>query len=371
MNREVLLNVLSPYKGKKYLIKENQSVNDIINAITEAHKIHRSEYKKIARYFLGDNKRQTAKNIYQFLRKNVPYKEEPENNQTIKSPAAIIVTGMYGTEYNDCKNYALFSAGILQGLNDLGYKIPFCFRFASYDIFDKTPGHVFVVVDPNTTNEIWIDPVIKEFDYKKKYYYKKDKNMIYTISGIGQPKKKKRVVLKIALSPARNAFLGLVALNFLNLAKKLRSADQKVPGKLKIWWEKLGGRYQTLLNNIKKGEKKKRLMGVDTIGGVSVAALMTAASAIIASIGKFLKENGINPEQLVDVGKKILADKAKNIIVNEDEAIIEDEDKTDQILDNSRNMNLRTTDEGTGGNKMLPIILIGGAAAFFLLRKKR
>lgn len=373
LHPKVLLNSLSPYKGKKYLIKKNQSVNDIIKAITEAHDKHRAEYKKICREFLGNNKRQTAKNIWVFLKKYVPYNEEPEHNQTIKSPAAIIVTGMYNTEYNDCKNYSLFAAGILQGLNDLGYKIPFCYRFASYNIFDKTPGHVFVVVDPGTDKEIWIDPVLKEFDYKKPYQYAKDKKMMYSISGVSMGKPKKRIVLKVALSPARNAFLALVALNFVGLAKKLRAADTKVPGKLKNWWEKLGGRYQTLLNNIKKGEKKKRLLGVQTIGAepITISSLLAAASAIIASIGKFLKDNGINPDELLDIGKKALVDKAKKLIANQQEVIESQEEKTDEIYDEATGTSADKGTEGTStGKNILPIVLIGGAAAFFLLRKK-
>jgi hypothetical protein len=366
---QVLLNSLSPYQGKKYLIKKNQSVNDIIQAITEAHEKHRSEYKKIAREFLGRNKRETARNIWNFLKKNVPYKEESEENQTIKSPAAILVTALYNTEFNDCKNYSLFAAGILQGLNDLGFKIPYSFRFASYNIFDKTPGHVFVVVDPGTKNEIWIDPVLKSFDFKKKYEYSKDKKMMYGISGtsIGAPKKK--IVLKIALSPARNAFLALVGLNFSNLANKLRAADRKTPGKLKNWWEGLGGRYQTLLNNVKKGENKKRLLGV--MGEpVSLSALIGAASAIIASIGKFLKENGIDPEQLLDIGKKVLADKAKQVLVKGEEAQNLEIEETNEILTEAQIIKTGPPTQ-TGNKNILPIVLIGGAAAYFLLNKKK
>jgi hypothetical protein len=373
MQPQVLLNNLSPYQGKKYLIKKNQSVNDIIKAITEAHAKHRLEYKRIARQFLGRNNRETAKNIWIFLKKHVPYNEEPEHNQTIKSPAAIIVTGMYNTEYNDCKNYSLFAAGILQGLNDLGYKIPYSFRFASYNIFDNTPGHVFIVVNPGTDKEIWIDPVLSKFDYRKPYHYAKDKKMMYSISGTSIGKPKKRIVLKVALSPARNSFLALVSLNFLGLAKKLRAADKKVPGKLKNWWEKMGGRYQTLLNNIKKGEKKKRLLGVDTVGAaISVGALLTAASTLIASIGKFLKQNGIDPDKLVEVGKKALVDKAKNLIADKQTLEESTEQATNEVFEEATTDVVKTsTDTGTQ-NKMLPILLIGGAAAvFFLMRKKR
>ena len=368
MNSKVLLNYLQPYKGVKHLIKKNQNVEDIIKAILKAHEQHRAEYKKIALQFKGQNVRETAKNIWTYLKRNVPYKEEPEHNQTIKSPSAIIVTGMYNTERNDCKNYSLFASGILQGLNDLGYKIPYSFRFASYGM-EKTPGHVFVVVNPGTNNEIWIDPVLKEFDLKKPYTHAKDKKMMYSISGVGIGKPKKRIFAKIALSPARNAFLALVALNFRNLAVKLRAADTKTPGKLKNWWEKLGGRYQTLLNNVKKGEKKRRLLGDETMGEIaSLGALIAAASAIIAKIGQFLKENGINPDDLVRLGKDALNNAVKNKMVATEEMGEQEAAETETTLTETGNAPQRP--EGTGRN-MLPIILIGGAAAFFLLRKKR
>lgn len=371
MNPKVLLNSLPPYDGKKYLIKKNQNVDDIINAILQAHKKHREHYKKIAILFKGRTTKETAKNIWNFLKKNVPYKEEPENNQTIKSPTAIIVTGMYNTESNDCKNYALFSAGILQGLNDLGYKIPYAFRFASYSIFDKTPAHVFVVVNPGTNKEIWIDPVLKSFDYKKPYTYAKDKKMMYTMSGIGIGKPKKRIFAKIALAPARNAFLALVALNVFNLAKKLRAADVKVPGKLKNFWEKLGGRYQTLLNNIKKGENKKRIFGDNSIGiDPGTGSLLAAASAIIAAIGKFLKDNGINPDDLIKIGKDALNKAIKDkLIKTEEAAAVENLDAEDTVKA-AEGITPPSTSSGSGKN-MLPIILIGGAAAYFLLRKKK
>lgn len=369
MNPSFLLNKLPKYNGTKYLIKKNQDVEDIIKAIIEAHQKHREEYKKIALYFLGRNNEETGRNIWNFLKKNIPYQEEPETEQTIKSPTAIIITGMYNLGRNDCKNYSLFTAGILQGLNDLGHKIPYSFRFASYSSYSKTPGHVFVVINPGTKKEIWIDAVLNKFNYKKPYTYSKDKKMMYSINGTSSTIGKPKLILKIALSPARNSFLALVGLNFLGLAKKLRMADTKAPAKLKIWWEKLGGRYQTLLNNIKKGEKKKRLLGIETMGAepVTLATLIASASAIIASIGKFLKENGIDPDKLLDVGKKALIDKAKQVIANKEEMADIETEKADDILTEA---GAGTSSSSDNLKKYLPLVVIGGAAAFFLLRKK-
>jgi hypothetical protein len=189
MDAQRLLGYLPPFNNQKILIKKNQSVNDIIHSLMVAHNQYKSHYDKIAGEFVGHNNRQTAYNIWKFLKKNVPYKAEPDTMQTIKSPSAIISTGLMGKKSllkNDCKNYSLFAGGILSALNRQGYKIPYVYRFSSYNYFDHTPGHVFIVINPDG-NEIWLDAVLNEFDYKKQYTFKKDKNfdkMMYSITGV-------------------------------------------------------------------------------------------------------------------------------------------------------------------------------------------
>ena len=96
MNPQLLLNNLPPFNNSKILIKKNQSVNDIIKALNVAHNQYKNDYDKIALQFLGHSNKQTAYNIWKFLKKNVPYKAEPESMQTIKSPSAIIKTGLLG-----------------------------------------------------------------------------------------------------------------------------------------------------------------------------------------------------------------------------------------------------------------------------------
>jgi hypothetical protein len=120
---------------------------------------------------------------------------------------------------------------------------------------------------------------------------------------------------------------------------------------------------------VKKGENKKRLLGV--MGEpVSLSALIGAASAIIASIGKFLKENGIDPEQLLDIGKKVLADKAKQVLVKGEEAQNLEIEETNEILTEAQIIKTGPPTQ-TGNKNILPIVLIGGAAAYFLLNKRK
>lgn len=430
MEARVLLNNLPPFNNQKILIKKNQSVNDIIKALNVAHNQYKADYDKIAREFLGHSTKQTAYNIWSFLKKNVPYKAEPDTMQTIKSPGAIIKTGMEGKKslyYNDCKNYSLFAGGILSALNRQGYKIPYVYRFASYNMFDQEPGHVFVVINPGE-KEIWIDAVLKEFDYKKKYITAKDKNfdMMYSISGVdnvltgnrkakrqekravrktkraqrraegkgfGQKivktiKKAGKAVLKVAAAPVRNSFLLLVKLNFRSLATNLKKADAKAPARLREFWEGAGGRYQNLLTAINQGSKKKRLGALGE--PVTAATAATTAAPLLIKIASLLKKIGINPEDLGEIAKNVIQNKVQNAIeraeIQSEAAEQSAENTADQEIEDSsmvkrlanQNAVKLTNEEGqqivtpapSGMNKNILLIAGVGVAALLLMKKK-
>jgi hypothetical protein len=334
-----LLGILDPFNNKKSVLVPDQTTGDIIQAILNGHDKYRSEYKKISSFFKGSNNKETAHNVWKFLKQHVKYKVEPENEQRIKSPAAIVATGH--TIGSDCKNYSLFTAGILDAL-----KIPFAFRFASYSqIGDKTPGHVFVVIYPGTTHEVWVDAVLRAFDYHKPYTYKIDKTpkkmAIVAMSGIGASrtirkarharrkaagktfgqklKKGLKAIVKVAAAPVRNAFLLLIKVNFHNLAKKLAVAYNKHPEKVKNFWESAGGRINNLVKQINKGKTKKRILGHEAgIYGIGIvdpatqtATLVTAAAPLLAKVAKLLKSIGIDPKELVNIAKDAISDRAK------------------------------------------------------------
>lgn len=368
MNPKVLLQNLPPFNNAKILIKKNQSVNDIIKALQMAHVQYKSHYDKIAHEFLGHSKKQTAFNIWSFLKKNIPYKAEPDTMQTIKSPAAIIQTGLMGKKslfYNDCKNYSLFAGGVLSALNRQGHKIPFVYRFASYNLFDTEPGHVFIVINPGK-HEIWLDAVLKEFDFKKSYINAKDINfdkMMYSVSGFdnvitgkrerkaarkqrrakrraegrgfGQRivktlKKAGKAVLKVAAAPVRNSFLLLVKLNFRSLATNLKKADAKAPAKLREFWEGAGGRYQNLLTAINQGSKKKRL---GELGAAPAAAAATTAAPLLLKVAALLRKIGINPEDLGEIAKNVIKNKIEGAIQKAEEQTEEADQGAENIAD--------------------------------------
>lgn len=181
-----ILKHLPSYKNNRVELSDDQSVSDIMKAIKNCHKQSAKDYDKISHFFVGKNELQTCKNIFNFLRANTRYFIESEDEQTVKSPAAILKT-----KNIDCKNYALFAGGVLDAINrsEVQY-IPYCYRFVSNSIFDSNPNHVFICAFLDD-NEIWIDPIpqVLEFNYKLPFYNTIDKNYtamsLYSISGAG------------------------------------------------------------------------------------------------------------------------------------------------------------------------------------------
>ena len=183
-----LLSQIDSFKNNQKIITYDQSTNDIINAILRQHNKSLNDYDKLYCYFEGGNCIDTAKKVFKYLKENVKYVIEPDNLQTVKTPSAILATGK--TTGSDCKNFSLFFAGILDAYRrNTGEKFDIAYRFASYD-GTNTPEHVFVVINPDTENEIWCDAVLNYFNEKKQPNYFKDKKIknmaLMALSGINE-----------------------------------------------------------------------------------------------------------------------------------------------------------------------------------------
>ena len=178
VSKNLILSKVQPFLNQQNVVIENQGVNDIITGILTTHNKYKKEYDKIYIYFVDDDIEEICRNIFQFLKDNVPYFIESNDLQFLKSPASILSTK------SDCKSYALFSCGILDAyLRNEKPEFELSYRFASYDPFDKIPQHVFCVVKANG-KEYWIDPVLDRFNQRKQPYYFKDKN-INTMALVG------------------------------------------------------------------------------------------------------------------------------------------------------------------------------------------
>jgi hypothetical protein len=332
MDKHFLLGKLTPFQNVKKTLVVSQDTTDIIEAMLKTHRQYKNEYDKIAGYFWTGSVIGTCEKIFDFLKNNVEYRIEPDTHQTVKSPAAIIATSLIkngSLGKNDCKHYSLFFAGILDALTRQGKKINWCYRFANYKAGARTPHHVFVVVNPQTNNEIWCDAVLDYFNEKKPYVNKIDKKMsLYSISGIecndcesdyfGQvsigrrksrterkaARKAKRTARKVKrkarrtgenckgrrlakiappLIVARKAFLAVVRLNINQIGKKLALAFRNPEARSKILskWCGFGGDASILKSAVAKVEAKLKRKGRLNSIGVAPATILASALPII------------------------------------------------------------------------------------------
>jgi len=179
-----MTNGLPKFNGVRKVIKKNQDTGDIMQEVVNAHNAFARDYNNLVEYYDIYPLETMAKKLFNFCKTNIAYKVESENLQTTRSPAGILRLA-----HGDCKHYAGFIAGVIDAVaRATKTPINWAYRFASYDIFDDTPVHVFVVVNDDG-REIWIDPVLDTFDQRTPFptYYidKKPKNMLMRLSGTG------------------------------------------------------------------------------------------------------------------------------------------------------------------------------------------
>jgi len=201
-----LLQVLPPFTNSSLLIEGNQNVPDIIREVLEAHSYFSGDYDFIYQYFDKGSIENTCRLLFDFCKRNIAYKIEGEKNQTTKSPSALISMG-----HGDCKHYAGFIAGVLCAITrNTGKNIKWAYRFGSYSLFDREPGHVFVVAK-DAGQEIWIDPVLSYFDERLQPTYFIDKKVsmpLYRLSGFAQENTVSAITAEIKLPDYVNLLVG-------------------------------------------------------------------------------------------------------------------------------------------------------------------
>jgi len=209
-----------PYQNKKEVLVEDHDTHDIIKWIGKIHPMVAKQYDDIAELHWKGNVEDTARHLFDFCKKNIRYKVEGPDDQTIKKPGAILNHG-----YGDCKHYASYINGVCCSLQRKGYPIKSKYRFTA-----DRPGmevhHVFAVVsEPSsigypskakqwgadkirdyakenglrlvhgyevegrsyvsgTNQEFWVDPVLDTFNRRPTYHNVKEKDMsLSLISG--------------------------------------------------------------------------------------------------------------------------------------------------------------------------------------------
>jgi hypothetical protein len=126
---------------------------------------------------------ETCRNIWQFVKTQIPYKLDPAGEQWIKSPGRL-----WADKAGDCKSFSLFTGSCLRNLG-----IPYGYRFASYSSINPQATHVYVYVPLANGGEIILDSVwTGPFNTQKAYTFKQDKLMsrIAYLGGIGTATRK-------------------------------------------------------------------------------------------------------------------------------------------------------------------------------------
>jgi hypothetical protein len=114
----------------------------------------------------------------------------------------------------------------------------------------------------------------------------------------------------------RNSFLLVVKYNVFNWGRKMFHANTISPQKVQLWWESLGGDYDSLKKAFEDG-KNHKMIGVEP---ATITAIAAAASGVIASAVLLIKafkgdsDNKPNAQQNADFSKG--ADDVKTALEN-------------------------------------------------------
>lgn len=154
--------IAPPSNKEKYF--GDVDTKGIIDAVLFADPHAAAYTKKFAPTLKGRTLLETCRNVWEFVKTQIPYVLDPLGEQYIKSPGRL-----WRDKAGDCKSFSIFTGSILRNLG-----IPYGYRFASYDDNDPTPTHVYVYV-PVRGGEVIIDAVWKgAFNTQKDFYHKQD-----------------------------------------------------------------------------------------------------------------------------------------------------------------------------------------------------
>lgn len=230
VSKSTITQALPPFKGDRVLIFTDQSANDIVREILLTHSDYAGQYDLIYQYFDTGDIYETGKKIWGFLKYNLVYNAETGDDQTVKSPAAILHPG----EKIDCKHYSLFIGGVLDAIKrHENEKWDWCYRFASYN-HENIPAHVFVVAKEPGEDDIWIDPVLERYDQKKQPNYFIDKKPAMSLSKISGPNDGSQNV-EVDPKKAFESFLVMLNLNSLGLRDLMLSNSGVTYSTVKNW----------------------------------------------------------------------------------------------------------------------------------------
>jgi LPXTG-motif cell wall-anchored protein len=191
--------------------------------------------------------------------------------------------------------------------------------------------------------------------------------------------------VKIATTPMRLAFLGLVRVNALHVAENLESAIRRNRTSVLNWWKDFGGDFNELLEitnlGIKAGESGKASKLTGSLGEpVTIAVATATATPVTASLFALLKNIGVeavtgSAKALAEQGKTALTNaitKGINLPKGVTPAVVV---STPKAPTTAPTPTATTTEATTEKKSNMPLIIGGiavlGLGAFFLLKKKK
>lgn len=156
------------YMGFQKTLKLNADLNDTIQnakriAVRDAYQV-----RVLANELKDDSIKQTAENIWNYLRANTVYKLDQDGIEQLRTPARSLVDGKKGlVDVNfgiDCDDYTILVSALLINLG-----IKHEYRVAAYAQKGKFQ-HIYPVAYDESGNEIIIDlvPEIPHFNYEAK-----------------------------------------------------------------------------------------------------------------------------------------------------------------------------------------------------------
>jgi len=159
--------------NRKDLLKSSGNTADIISAILYADSQSASYTKELATQLQKPTVLDTCRAIYDFVKQNIEYKEDPDGFQFVQSPGHLYWGDKSkGNGQGDCKSMSVFCGSVLQNLG-----IKYAFRFVSQDR-SKDLHHVFIVVPDEIGKPICLDCVDDCFNAH--YHFSKVKDVLPT-----------------------------------------------------------------------------------------------------------------------------------------------------------------------------------------------
>ena len=168
--------LIGPAYNSRELIYPEGDTQDIVRVVVDVEKSHRHELKAFSRIFLPT--KAGLKALWEFVKYNIEYQEDPDPYQYVQTPAHL-----WATRKGDCKSFTVFICAVLHNLG-----IPYQIKFVSYHKRNKNVTHVYPVAVLEG-EEIILDAVWHSFNQEKVPYYHPIKinrmAQVYKLSGVG------------------------------------------------------------------------------------------------------------------------------------------------------------------------------------------